>query len=143
MTGGLLLCLSESMLHKQVNKKSMFVLPQLFESERHQYFQFAGRVLIVVLFVVFIFNGEWGLVRSVFSLIGFVACTMVVVGFRARWSAMLLVSLLCVINMLMNSWWSVEHSGFERDFAKYDFFQTLSVAGGLLLLVSIGPGGLS
>ncbi|KAI9278770.1 SURF4 family-domain-containing protein [Phascolomyces articulosus] len=141
--GGLLLCLSESLLRHQSSQKTsaMFALPQMSESEKHKYFQLAGRVLLVLLFVGFIFNGEWGVLRTVFSLIGLVACVMVVVGFRARWSAMFLVSLLCVMNMLLNNWLSL--SGYQRDFVKYDFFQTLSIVGGLLLLISIGPGGLS
>lgn len=143
VTGGLLLCMSESILRKKTKRTVFASLPQLSESERHKYFQLAGRILLVLLFVGFVFNGEWNLLRMVVSLIGLAACAMVVVGFRAKWSATFLVSLLCIINMLVNNWWSVHHSNYKRDFLRYDFFQCLSIMGGLLLLVSIGPGGLS
>ncbi|KAI8142021.1 SURF4 family-domain-containing protein [Fennellomyces sp. T-0311] len=143
ITGGLLLVLSESLLRRQSSNKSsvMFSLPQMSENERHKYFQLMGRVLLVLLFVGFIFNGEWSIMRIVFSLIGLAACVMVIVGFRAKWSATFLVSLLCIMNVLLNNWFNL--SGYQRDFVKYDFFQTLSIVGGLLLLISIGPGGLS
>ncbi|GAA5803614.1 SURF4 family-domain-containing protein [Helicostylum pulchrum] len=143
VTGGLLLCMSESILRKRTKHTVFASLPQLTENERHKYFQLAGRVLLVLLFIGFIFNGEWNLVRMIVSLVGLAACGMVVVGFRAKWSATFLVSLLCIINMLVNNWWSVSHSNYKRDFLRYDFFQCLSIMGGLLLLVSIGPGGLS
>ncbi|KAI7869992.1 SURF4 family-domain-containing protein [Spinellus fusiger] len=142
VTGGLLLCLSESILRRR--SKSVFAsLPQLSESERHKYFQLTGRVLLVLLFIGFMFNGQWSLLRATLSVVGLLACGMVVVGFRAKWSACFLVSLLCIMNFLVNNWWSAHHSNYKRDFLKYDFFQTLSIIGGLLLLISIGPGGLS
>lgn len=143
VTGGLLLCMSENILRKRSRHNVFASLPQLSESERHKYFQLAGRVLLVLLFVGFVFNGEWNLLRMIISFVGLAACAMVVVGFRAKWSATFLVSILCIINMLVNNWWSVQHSNYKRDFLRYDFFQCLSIIGGLLLLVSIGPGGLS
>ncbi|KAI9005437.1 SURF4 family-domain-containing protein [Phycomyces nitens] len=143
VTGGLLLCLSESILRRRSSKSVFASLPQLSESERHKYFQLAGRVLLVLLFIGFIFNGTWNMLRIIVSVMGLLACGMVVVGFRAKWSATFLVSLLCVMNFLVNNWWSAHHSNYKRDFLKYDFFQTLSIMGGLLLLISIGPGGLS
>lgn len=145
MSGALLLCLSESLLKNEASSKSMFGLPQLSESETHQYLQFIGRVLIVILFVSFIFNGEWGALRVILSFAGLTACTTVVLGFQTRLSAMFLFFLLCLLNILANNWWwSAKYSSSQQhDLAKYDFFQTLSVVGGLLLLASIGPGKLS
>nr|CAG8645719.1 11537_t:CDS:2 [Entrophospora candida] len=50
---------------------------------------------------------------------------------------------LSVFNVFINNFWSAHHADSQRDFLKYDFFQTLSIVGGLLLLVSMGPGGIS
>jgi ER-derived vesicles protein len=60
---------------------------------------------------------------------------------------------LSVVNVLINNFWSYENVT-HRDFLKYylvpimcdnryDFFQTFSIVGGLLLLVNMGPGELS
>ncbi|RCH88113.1 hypothetical protein CU098_009463 [Rhizopus stolonifer] len=143
--GGLLVCLSDSLLRKKKSSSTLFAsLPSLTDMERHQYFLLAGRGLLVVLFFGFIAQGEWSLLRFMGSLLGLVACGMVVVGFRAKWSAAFLVALLCIMNVIVNNWWSVHHSdNYGRDVQKYNFFQCLSIMGGLLLLVSTGPGQLS
>lgn len=145
MAGGLLLSVSESLLRvrRANNASALFGLPQLNESERHKYFQLAGRILLVLLFLGFVVNGQWTLARIIVCIVGLVACGMVAVGFRAKWSASLLVTVLCVMNVLVNNWWTLNYTSTRRDFLKYDFFQTLSIMGGLLLLISIGPGGLS
>lgn len=118
-------------------------LPTLTERERHEYFQLAGRILLVLLFLGFVVSGEWNFLRLAVSLVGLAACVMVVVGFRAKWSASFLVTFLCIMNVIVNNWWSVQHSNYARDVTKYNFFQCLSIMGGLLLLISIGPGNLS
>ncbi|WWC67974.1 uncharacterized protein I206_101893 [Kwoniella pini CBS 10737] len=138
--GGLLMVLSDSLQ----NKKKLFAgLPSLSETDRRKYFQLAGRILLIFLFIGFIFQGSWSFARVIVSIVGLGACIMVAVGFKAKWSATFLVVLLSVFNVFINNWWSVHSAHPQRDFLKYDFFQTLSIVGGLLLLVNIGPGGFS
>ncbi|KAI7861877.1 SURF4 family-domain-containing protein [Spinellus fusiger] len=140
VVGGLIMVLSDSM----TKRKQMFAaLPQISENNRRTYLQLAGRILLIFLFIGSAFHGEWSLTRVAVSVLGLVACLMVAVGFKAKWSAMFLVLFLSILNVVINNFWSVQHSHFKRDFLKYDFFQTLSTVGGFLLLVSTGPGGYS
>ena len=146
--------LSDS-LHRR--KIAFAGLPELSDpsSTNRTYFQLAGRILLIFLFLGLSFKGDsWTLSRIGVSGIGLIACIMVAVGFKAKYSAMFLVALLSVFNVLINNWWSVHSAHPHRDFLKYrpqrsvsdrryDFFQTLSIIGGLLLLVNMGPGGLS
>jgi len=137
--GGLFMVFSDSM----VSRKKLFAgIPSISENDLRKYFLLAGRVLLIFLFLGFIFQGEWSIVRAFLSLFGFIAC-MVAVGFKAKWSAAFLVITLSVFNVAVNNWWSVHSAHPTRDFLKYDFFQTLSIVGGLILLVNMGPGGLS
>ncbi|PWN45045.1 SURF4-domain-containing protein [Ceraceosorus guamensis] len=138
--GGLLMVLSDSLS----KKKNIFAgLPSISETDRRIYFQLAGRVLLIFLFIGFIIQGNWSIARVVVSILGLGACIMVAVGFKARWSASFLVLLLSVFNLFVNNFWTVHHAHPARDFLRYDFFQTLSIVGGLLLLVNQGPGGFS
>lgn len=155
--GGLVMVLSDSWVRKT---KAFAGLPTLDEKDRKMYFQLAGRVLLIFLFIGFVFSGEWSIWRVVVSAIGFIACVMVVVGFKAKFSATLLVVILSIFNLLVNNFWTVSYPATfilgrrvarlialqlhehhpHKDFAKYDFFQILSIVGGLLLLVNSGPG---
>ena len=89
--GGLLMVLSDSWVRKRFAPAG---LPQIDEKDRKMYFQLAGRVLLIFLFVGFVFRGDWGFWRVLVSIFGFVACVMVVVGFKAKWSAIMLVVIL-------------------------------------------------
>merc|ERR1712216_533579 len=106
--------------------------------------QLAGRILLMFIFFFQAFHhlnkeSSW---FNIISLVVLMALSiLVIVGFKARWSALLLVLLLGVTNVSLYPFWSVNER--LRDFYKYYFFQTLSVMGGLLLLVLYGPGGLS
>ncbi|KAJ3475414.1 hypothetical protein NLI96_g11852 [Meripilus lineatus] len=138
--GGLLMVFSDSMY----TRKALFAgLPTLSETDRKKYFLLAGRVLLIFLFIGFMIQGQWSFSRFLVSLVGLAACIMVAVGFKAKWSAAFLVVTLSIFNVFINNWWSVRGGHPTRDFLKYDFFQTLSIVGGLILLVNMGPGGLS
>lgn len=102
--GGLIMVLSDSWVRKT---KAFAGLPQLDEKDRKMYFQLAGRVLLIFLFIGFVFSGEWSVWRIGVSVIGLIACVMVVVGFKAKFSATLLVLILSVFNVLVNNFWTV------------------------------------
>lgn len=102
--GGLLMVLSDSWVRKS---KAFAGLPELDEKDRNMYFQLAGRVLLIFLFIGFVFSGKWSVWRVIVALFGFVACVMVVVGFKAKFSAIMLVVILSVFNLLVNNFWTV------------------------------------
>ncbi|KAM0723091.1 hypothetical protein Q7P37_001291 [Cladosporium fusiforme] len=122
------------------NLSVMGGLLMLDEKDRKMYFQLAGRVLLIFLFIGFVFAGDWSIGRVAVICVGLVACVMVVVGFKAKWSAIILVMILSVFNVFVNNFWTLHEHHPHKDFAKYDFFQILSIVGGLLLLVNMGPG---
>jgi len=138
--GGLVMVFSDSM----ISRKKLFAgIPSISETDRKHYFLLAGRVLLIFLFLGFILQGNWSIARFFVSIFGLAACVMVAIGFKAKWSAAFLVIILSIFNVFANNWWSVHSAHPQRDFLKYDFFQTLSIVGGLILLVNMGPGGLS
>lgn len=163
LIGGVLLLLAESMEHERRssgrgNGSILFRgLPILTdsESEKGTYISLIGRILLIFLFGSLMYtsnsnNDSLGsasilavTLRGLYFVLGSVACLMVAVGFKARYSAMLLVAVLCVVNMFINQWWKHGHNSPERDFLRYDFFQTLSIIGGFMLLLNSGPGDLS
>lgn len=102
--GGLLMVLSDSWVRKKFAPAG---LPLPAEKDRKKYIQLAGRILLILLFVGFIWSGDWGIVRILVSVSGLIACVMVVVGFKAKWSAILLVVILSVFNLLVNNFWTV------------------------------------
>eukprot|EP00842_Homolaphlyctis_polyrhiza_P000301 jgi/Hompol1/1271/HPOL_000647-RA len=139
--GALLMLLADNFSGK---RKPLFAgLPTINETDKNAYLQLFGRILLVFLFLGFILTGEYSLLRVVISCISFVGCIMVVVGFKAKISAWFMITFLSISNVLLNNWWSLHHTHPQRDFLKYDFFQTLSIMGGFLLLANLGAGGYS
>ncbi|KAJ2785039.1 ER-derived vesicles protein erv29 [Coemansia javaensis] len=141
VVGGLLMLLAESQLSR---RRSVFAgLPSVSDEDRSKYVLLGGRVLLVLLFVSFVFSGAMSVARVAMIIVGGLSCVMVAVGFKAKWSAIVLVAFLSVFNLMVNNWWSIDFNPTHRDFVKYDFFQTLSIMGGFLLLVNVGPGSFS
>lgn len=137
VAGGLLMLLAEA----SSKRKSLFAgLPSLSETDKSTYLQLFGRILLVFLFISFSMNGEFSLLRVAVSVIALIGCIMVVIGFKAKMTAWFLVTFLCISNVVLNNWWSLHHNHPRRDFLKYDFFQTLSIMGGFLLLANLGAG---
>ena len=81
-------------------------------------FLLAGRILLIFLFIGFAFRGEWSFARAFVSLIGLGACTMVAVGFKAKWASAFLVIVLSVFNVFINNFWSIHSAHPQRDFLK-------------------------
>jgi ER-derived vesicles protein len=102
--GGLMMVLSDSWVRKRFAPAG---LPTLDEKDRKMYFQLGGRVLLIFLFIGFVFAGQWSFWRILVSLLGLVACVMVVVGFKAKLSAVMLVVVLSIFNILVNNFWTV------------------------------------
>lgn len=102
--GGLLMVLGDSFVKKS---RAFAGLPSIDEKDKKMYIQLSGRILLIFLFIGFVFAGEWSIWRVLVSLFGFLACVMVVVGFKAKLSAVLLVVLLSIFNVLVNNFWTV------------------------------------
>ncbi|XP_067940693.1 surfeit locus protein 4-like [Watersipora subatra] len=139
LVGGVVLLLAES----RVEARSSFAgLPSSGENKLKEYLQLGGRILLVFLFVS-ILHFDPDIYNIIKNLIGITFMVLVAIGFKTKLCSMLLVVWLTSINFYFNAFWMVDSNRPMYDFLKYDFFQTLSIVGGLLLLVALGPGGVS
>ncbi|KAK2819204.1 hypothetical protein Q5P01_024765 [Channa striata] len=137
--GGLLLLLAES----RSEGKSMFAgVPTMRESSPKQYMQLGGRVLLVLMFMTLLhFDSSFFSILQ--NMVGTALIILVAIGFKTKLAALTLVLWLLAINVYFNAFWTIPAYKPMHDFLKYDFFQTTSVIGGLLLVVALGPGGVS
>ncbi|KAG7910031.1 hypothetical protein KL906_001936 [Ogataea polymorpha] len=140
--GGLLLALSDSLV---VDKRSLLMpgLPMMESKDNKKYFLLVGRIMLIVLFLAFTMTIKWTIINFLIILIGLVSCVSIVVGYKTKFSASFLTLLLTVNNMLTNHYWTYGYKDTRRDYLRYEFFQTLSIVGGLLLIVDTGAGELS
>ena len=102
----------------------------------------SGRLLLVLMFLTLL-RMDWSLLHIIQNLGGTALILLIAVGYKTKLASLVLVAWLTILNFYFNAWWSIPDYKPMRDFLKYDFFQTLSVVGGLLLVVALGPGGYS
>ncbi|PAA49560.1 hypothetical protein BOX15_Mlig005469g1 [Macrostomum lignano] len=140
ITGGLLLLYVESQNEGRVVFGG---LPSISENKPKRWLQLSGRLLLVLMLVSLVRFQE-GLDILV-SLISLIAAALIAIGFKTRPVALGAAVLLFVLNLFSHPFWSFNEKHLEmlRDFVKYDFFQTLSAVGGLLMIVAVGPGDVS
>ncbi|XP_066993643.1 surfeit locus protein 4 homolog [Anabrus simplex] len=138
LIGALLLVLAES----RVEGRSLFAgVPSLGDNKPKNYLQLTGRILLAFMFITLLrFEISLQILQDI---LGSILMVLVTVGYKTKLSALILVLLLSGLNLYHNAWWNIPSYKPLRDFLKYDFFQTLSVIGGLLMIVYLGPGGVS
>ncbi|XP_028270920.1 surfeit 4, like isoform X2 [Parambassis ranga] len=138
--GGLLLLLAEC----RGEARGVFAgVPSVrHQSSPKHLLQLGGRVLLVLMFMTLL-HFDLSLLSVLQDLVGTALIVLVAVGFKTKLAALTLAAWLLCINFTFNAFWSVPSYKPMHDFLKYDFFQTTSVIGGLLLVVALGPGGVS
>lgn len=142
VVGGLILAYSDTLVRDK-RSLSMPGLPMLNNQDNKKYFLLAGRLLLIFLFLGFVFSSTWSSGRVLIIFFGLAACSSIVVGYKTKFAACVLVILLFSYNLVANQFWNYLPFNSTRDFLKYEFFQTMSIVGGLLLIVNAGAGELS
>jgi len=139
LAGGLLLLFAET----KTEARTIFAgLPSTGENREKTYIQLTGRVLLVFMFLTLL-RFEVSFLQLIENLVGTALIILIAIGYRTKLSALVLVLWLSILNVYLNPFWMIPSYRPMRDFLKYDFFQTMSVIGGLLLVVAFGPGGIS
>jgi len=139
LVGGLILLMVEN----RKEARSLFAgVPTMHNNAPKNYMQLAGRLLLVIMFLTII-RYELTITSTLQNVIGGICMLFVAIGFKTKLSALFLVIFLSIANVYANCFWRVQGQRALHDFLKYDFFQTMSVIGGLLYVIALGPGGVS
>ena len=139
LVGGLILLMVEN----RKEARTLFAgVPTIHNNAPKNYMQLAGRILLVIMFLTIV-RFDFTIASTVQNLIGGICILCVAIGYKTKLSALFLVIFLTIANMYANCFWLVKDHRALHDFLKYDFFQTMSVIGGLLFVVALGPGGVS
>ncbi|KAI0980864.1 hypothetical protein GJ496_005895 [Pomphorhynchus laevis] len=140
LVGGLLLLLVEE------TKASLSIYTGIPTSPKGEQstnaLQLVGRILLIFMFAS-ILHFRNSLYLICIDIFGTAMMTLVTIGFKTKLCSTVLFFYLGLINVIMNPFWTARIGSPFHDILRYDFFQTLSVMGGLLYVVMLGPGGVS
>lgn len=117
-------------------------VPTLDDNSSQNYLQLSGRILLILMFMTLL-HFTMSLKDLVVNLVGLSLMVLVAVGYKTKLASLVMVCWLLGLNCVMNDFWRHRSTSIMWDFKKYDFFQALTVCGGLLLLTAFGPGGVS
>jgi len=117
-------------------------VPTLDDNNPKNMLQLSGRILLILMFMTLL-HFTMSLKDLVVNLVGLSMMGLVAVGYKTKLVSLVMVCWLLALNCLMNDFWRHRSTSIMWDFKKYDFFQALTVCGGLLLLTAFGPGGVS
>jgi len=141
LVGAVLLILAEN---KKDTRNVFNAMPMMDDPNKtkRSYMVLSGRVLLVLMFLSLL-RFSSGITEILRNAVGCFLIAMITIGFKTKLFSVVMVFWLMILNVLFNDFWRHRSSSIMYDFKKYDFFQTMTVVGGLLVLVIIGPGGLS
>lgn len=144
LSGALILLLAEA-THQSITRSFLAGVPTFDSKDKKQQsmMQLVGRVLVALMFVTVVKVTEFSFISILQTSVAAGLLLCVCLGFKSKLSSLLLVLWLFGLNVYLNAFWTIPSFKPMRDFLKYDFFQTMSVIGGLLMIVSHGPGGVS
>eukprot|EP00735_Rhodelphis_limneticus_P014457 TRINITY_DN8488_c0_g1::TRINITY_DN8488_c0_g1_i1::g.3471::m.3471 TRINITY_DN8488_c0_g1::TRINITY_DN8488_c0_g1_i1::g.3471 ORF type:complete len:318 (-),score=109.02,sp/O18405/SURF4_DROME/29.96/4e-30,SURF4/PF02077.10/1.2e-52,DoxX/PF07681.7/0.085,DoxX/PF07681.7/2.3e+03,DoxX/PF07681.7/1.2e+03,DoxX/PF07681.7/3.7,DoxX/PF07681.7/1.2e+04 TRINITY_DN8488_c0_g1_i1:455-1372(-) len=141
--GGLLMLLAQEKRSKSTVHSAFVGMPLQENKELTRYLQLFGRLLICTMFLLMSYNLRFSQSYVMLKRLAFaIPPLLILVGFKTRYATILLVLVLFTMNFSFNAFWSFNAAS-TRDIYKYYMFLNFSVMGGLLLLVSLGPGSIS
>jgi len=111
------------------------------DAETADILRLSGRVLVSLMFVTLTKFDTYS--RISLEIVGVILLACIVLGFKTRLSAVTLFVLLVAENITLNDFFMHEPDDHMHDFKKFNFFQALTVTGGLMMLVALGPGSVS
>ena len=139
LLGALLLVVAETL----VEEKSQYAgLPSLGQNKTKKYLLLAGRILMLCMFEM-ILKFDMSTNQIIQNIASSLLMALFTVGYKTRLSALLMIIWLTSLNISFNAWWKIPADNQVRLLIQYEFFQRVSVIGGLLMLISLGAGDVS